>query len=172
MLTCLADSLRLLSSVRTGTNFRKSCETLRPVLASPSLTSSHRIDPLTSESDCAHIRNMFTHDFAQGESTPMKYNTVVWGVNTAEPVDRSGISRFDSDGLGTLNLDSSFDLSARASQEFLVDVCDDLLSATTAVDGRNVPLIRQGGGLGAREINCFVSCGSSDRPSLRLQTVA
>ena len=115
---------------------------------------------------------MFTNDFAQGESTPMKYNTVVWGVNNQEPVDRSGISRFDSGALGTLNLDSSFDLSARASQEYLVAVCDDLLSATTAVDGRNVPLIRQDGGLGAREINCFVSCCSSKRFSLPLETAS
>ena len=100
---------------------------------------------------------MFTHDFAQGESTPMKYNTIVWGVDNKEPVDRSGIGRFESDKLGQLNLDSTFDLSATASQEYFVDICNDLTSATTSVDGIDVPLVRQDGGLGTREINCFVS---------------
>ena len=99
---------------------------------------------------------MFNHDFAQGESTPMKYNTVVWGVDNNEPVDRSGIGRFDSEDLGVLNLDSSFDMSATESQVFLADVCDDLLSATSAVDGKAVPLVRQNGGLGEREVNCFM----------------
>ena len=99
---------------------------------------------------------MFTHDFAQGESTPMKYNTIVWGVDNVEPVDRSGVGRFDSDTLGALNLDSSFDMSATASQEYLVDVCDGLLSARTVVEGKAVALVRQAGGLAEREINCFV----------------
>jgi hypothetical protein len=128
------------------------------------LTQAVNLGPTTKEDQLLpdwhkfqKIINMFNHDFAQGESTPMKYNTVIWGLNNEEPVDRTGIGRFDSESMGKINMDTTFDLSATASQEYLLGVCNDLLTATTRVDDIDVPVVRQAGGLGAREINCFVS---------------
>lgn len=153
-------------------------DTFAPIVATPArfaflaattifavimITQAIHLGPTTKEDQLLpdwhkfqKIINMFTHDFAQGESTPMKYNTVIWGVDNEEPVDRSGVSRFDAEGMGTLNLDSTFDLSATASQEYLVEVCNALVSATTTVDGNDVPLVRQDGGLGNKEVNCFI----------------
>lgn len=99
---------------------------------------------------------MFNNDFAQGESTPMKYNTIIWGLDSEEPVDRDGIGRYDTSALGTLKMDPTFNLANPTSQTYLASVCDDLATATTNLEGEAVPVVRQDGGLGSREINCFI----------------
>jgi len=53
-------------------------------------------------------------------------------------------------------MDPTFNLANPTSQAHIAAVCDDLLTATTNLEGEAVSIVRQDGGLGSREINCFM----------------
>eukprot|EP01047_Picozoa_sp_COSAG01_P012629 COSAG01_NODE_573_length_15298_cov_13.922394_8_plen_815_part_00 len=91
------------------------------------------------------IINMFNDDFGKGESTPMKLNNIVWGLDAKAPVSRDGIGRFDAESLGKLNWDRGFSLAH--SQQFILSVCHDLRTAAETIDGKRVALVRQDSGL-------------------------
>lgn len=92
------------------------------------------------------IINMFNNDFNRGSDTPMKTNAVVFGIKGFDPVDRDGIGRFDVASMGALAYDPTFELSTPATQQFILDLCVELQTATFAVDGAPQHLVRQSAG--------------------------
>jgi len=98
--------------------------------------------------------NEFTEDF-KGATDFMEVE-MTFGISG---VDRSGFKKFDPNGFrGTAVFDDNFDPAPRASQEFFIEVCEDLrtLSCVPADGTEPAPGCISTQGLAVQDVECLI----------------
>jgi hypothetical protein len=115
--------------------------TLLVVIGAVFLGLSSQLGPTTKEDQLLpdwhpfqRIVTAFNEDFKSGGDTPNRESDIVWGLDANKPLDRAGLSRYDTGkNNGKLVFDPTFDLSLPSSQLHFLSVCESLTTTSPRI---------------------------------------
>jgi hypothetical protein len=121
--------------------FTMASVTLLVVIGAVFLGLSSQLGPTTKEDQLLpdwhpfqRIVTAFNEDFKSGGDTPNRESDIVWGLDANKPLDRAGLSRYDTGkNNGKLVFDPTFDLSLPSSQLHFLSVCESLTTTSPRI---------------------------------------